>query len=66
MTDFHHKKSLGQHFLKDKNIIRKIVDIAAIQPDEPVWEVGPGMGILTEELLTRQANLTCFEIDSSI
>ncbi|HPR18012.1 MAG TPA: 16S rRNA (adenine(1518)-N(6)/adenine(1519)-N(6))-dimethyltransferase RsmA [Candidatus Cloacimonadota bacterium] len=66
MTDFHYKKSLGQHFLKDKNIIRKIVDIAAIQPDEPVWEVGPGMGILTEELLTRQANLTCFEIDAEL
>jgi 16S rRNA (adenine1518-N6/adenine1519-N6)-dimethyltransferase len=66
MTDFHHKKSLGQHFLKDKNIIRKIVDLAEIQPDEPVWEIGPGMGILTEELLHRKAKLTCFEIDSAL
>ncbi|MCF7814411.1 MAG: 16S rRNA (adenine(1518)-N(6)/adenine(1519)-N(6))-dimethyltransferase RsmA [Candidatus Cloacimonetes bacterium] len=66
MTDFHHKKSLGQHFLKDKNIIRKIVDIAEIQPGDAVWEIGPGMGILTEELLKRKANLTCFEIDSSL
>ncbi len=66
MTDFHQKKSLGQHFLKDKNIIRKIVDIAEIQPNEPVWEIGPGMGILTEELLNRKAKLTCFEIDSAL
>jgi 16S rRNA (adenine1518-N6/adenine1519-N6)-dimethyltransferase len=66
MNDFHHKKSLGQHFLKDKNIIRKIVNIAEIQPNEPVWEVGPGMGILTEELLNQKADLTCFEIDHSL
>ncbi|MDO9578177.1 MAG: 16S rRNA (adenine(1518)-N(6)/adenine(1519)-N(6))-dimethyltransferase RsmA [Candidatus Cloacimonadales bacterium] len=66
MTDFHHKKSLGQHFLKDKNIIRKIVDIAELQPGEAVWEIGPGMGILTEELLERKSKLTCFEIDSSL
>lgn len=66
MKDFHHKKSLGQHFLKDKNIIRKIVDIAEIKANESVWEIGPGMGILTEELLNRKAILTCFEIDSSL
>lgn len=66
MKDFHHKKSLGQHFLKDKNIIRKIVDIAEIKENEPIWEVGPGMGILTGELLNRKADLTCFEIDSSL
>lgn len=66
MNNFHHKKSLGQHFLKDKNIIRKIVDIADIQPGESVWEIGPGKGILTEELLERKSKLTCFEIDSSL
>lgn len=66
MNDFRHKKSLGQHFLKDKNIIRKIADIAEIEPGEKVWEVGPGKGILTEELLKRDAELTCFEIDKSL
>ena len=66
MTNFHHKKSLGQHFLKDKNIIRKIVDIADVQENEQVWEIGPGQGILTEELLNRNCNLTCFEIDKNL
>ena len=66
MTEFHHKKSLGQHFLKDKNIIRKIVDIADVQENEQVWEIGPGKGILTEELLNRNCILTCFEIDENL
>ncbi|MCD4696422.1 MAG: 16S rRNA (adenine(1518)-N(6)/adenine(1519)-N(6))-dimethyltransferase RsmA, partial [Bacteroidales bacterium] len=66
MNTFHHKKSLGQHFLKDKNIIRKIVDIADVQENEQVWEIGPGKGILTEELLNRNCKLTCFEIDENL
>jgi len=66
MKDFHQKKSLGQHFLKDKNIIKKIVDLAEIKENEQVWEVGPGKGILTEELLERKSDLTCFEIDKSL
>ncbi|RLC49053.1 MAG: ribosomal RNA small subunit methyltransferase A [Candidatus Cloacimonadota bacterium] len=66
MADFHHKKSLGQHFLKDKNIIRKIVDLAEIQSHESVWEVGPGKGILTEELVKRGIKPTCFEIDNTL
>jgi 16S rRNA (adenine1518-N6/adenine1519-N6)-dimethyltransferase len=66
MDNFHHKKSLGQHFLKDKNIVRKIVDIANVQKNEQVWEIGPGKGILTEELLNRNCNLTCFEIDENL
>ena len=66
MTNFHQKKSLGQHFLKDKNIVRKIVDIADVQENEQVWEIGPGKGILTEELLNRNCNLTCFEIDENL
>ncbi len=66
MNNFHQKKSLGQHFLKDKNIIRKIVDIADIQENEQVWEIGSGKGILTEELLNRNCKLTCFEIDENL
>ncbi len=66
MNNFHHKKSLGQHFLKDKNIIRKIVNIAGVQENEQVWEIGPGKGILTEELLNRNCKLTCFEIDDNL
>lgn len=63
---FKHKKKLGQHFLKDKNIVRKIVKIADIKPDDYVWEIGSGKGILTEELLNRNCNLTTFEIDEKL
>jgi len=66
MNEFKHKKSLGQHFLKDKNIIRKIVDAADINEGEAVWEVGPGKGSLTEELLYKKCKLTCFEIDKTL
>jgi len=60
------KKSLGQHFLTDKNIVRKIVNIADIQASDFVWEVGPGKGILTEELLQTGCDLTAFEIDEKL
>ena len=66
MKKFRQKKSLGQHFLKDKNVVKKIADLAEIQENELVWEVGPGKGILTQELLLQTNNLTCFEIDDSL
>ncbi len=66
MKKFRQKKSLGQHFLKDKNIVRKIADLAEIEENELVWEVGPGKGILTQELLLQKCNLTCFEIDETL
>jgi len=66
MKKFKHKKSLGQHFLKDKNVVKKIVDLAEIKEDEAVWEIGPGKGILTEELLNQTGELTCFEIDETL
>lgn len=58
------KKKLGQHFLKDKNIARKIVDsLGATVPN--VLEVGPGMGVLTRYLLERPGfNLHVVEIDA--
>jgi len=66
MKEFRHKKSLGQHFLNDKNVIKKIVDLGNLEEGEPVWEVGPGKGVLTEELLERKCDLTCFEIDDTL
>jgi len=66
MKKFKHKKSLGQHFLKDKNVVKKIVDLAEIEENETIWEVGPGKGILTEELLNQNSDLTCFEIDETL
>jgi len=57
------KKSLGQHFLKDRNIAMKIVD--ALRPTSlPVIEIGPGTGVLTQFLLERKdIRLTLVEID---
>jgi len=57
------KKSLGQHFLIDKNIAEKIIRLADISEDDTVWEIGPGSGILTEKLLDRCGKLFAFEID---
>lgn len=58
------KKNLGQHFLTDKNIARKIVDsLSVTTPD--VLEVGPGMGVLTQLLLQKpELNVHVVEIDS--
>ncbi len=57
------KKNLGQHFLTDQNIARKIVDSLGNEiPD--VLEIGPGMGVLTQYLLQRnEINLHVIEID---
>lgn len=57
------KKSLGQHFLTDKNIARKIVRESGVTIQDEVWEIGPGKGILTECLLEKCKTLTIFEID---
>ena len=43
-------KRLGQHFLIDPNIVRKIVVVAELGPSDHVLEIGPGRGILTEAL----------------
>ena len=47
------KKSLGQNFLIDKNIIKKIIELGNIQNEDSVLEVGPGTGNLTNEILTK-------------
>ena len=56
------KKHLGQHFLTDKNIVRKMVALVP-QSDSTVYEIGPGTGILTEGLIERGFPVTAFEID---
>jgi len=58
------KKHLGQHFLKDKNILRKIADSAQITPQDTVIEIGAGGGALTEELVKRSPKaVIAVEID---
>jgi 16S rRNA (adenine1518-N6/adenine1519-N6)-dimethyltransferase len=58
----HPKKSLGQHFLNDKNIAKKIVSSIEGQPSL-VIEIGPGMGVLTQFLIANSSNLKVVEID---
>ena len=49
-----HKKSLGQNFLIDKNIIKKIVDEGSLKHYDFVLEIGPGSGNLTEFILKKR------------
>ncbi len=57
------KKSLGQHFLNSPTVLAKIISAANIQPNETILEIGPGTGILTEELLKKETNITAIEKD---
>ena len=60
------KKSLGQNFLKDKKIIKKIVDISNISKEDVILEVGPGKGSLTEVLLEKAKKVFVIEKDLRI
>lgn len=57
------RKSLGQHFLVDDNIVGLILDAAMIAAGEPVLEVGPGIGTLTDALLSAGAVVVAVERD---
>ena len=61
--DVRAKKHLGQHFLTDQNIARNIVDSLSFEGYKKVLEVGPGMGVLTKFLLTKDAEIYVAEID---
>jgi len=58
------KKNLGQHFLTDLTIARRIADTVDACPDLPVLEVGPGMGVMTQFLIEKPRPFKVVEIDS--
>ena len=58
------KKNLGQHFLTDLTIARRIADTVDACPGLPVLEVGPGMGVLTQYLVKKNRPVRVVEIDS--
>lgn len=60
------KKSLGQNFLTDINVLHNIVDAAEISEEDDVIEVGPGIGALTEQLAKRAHQVMAFEIDERL
>lgn len=57
------QKKFGQNFLVNADARKKIIDSLDIDENSTVWEVGPGLGSMTDEILGRGAKLTAFEID---
>ena len=66
MIDFDFKKSLGQNFLNDENIINKIVDNASIDKDTLVIEIGPGAGALSKKTIPLSGYTILYEIDTRL
>ena len=60
------KKKYGQNFLNDSNLSDEILDIAKIDEETEVLEIGPGLGFLTEKLIENSKFLTAFEIDDDL
>lgn len=60
------KKSLGQHWLKDRFVLASIADDANITSTDTVLEIGPGLGTLTSELLRRAKKVIAVELDESL
>ena len=58
------KKKIGQHFLSDDNIAKKIIDLVNFKNYRHIIEVGPGMGALTDHLVYSAKKLTLIEIDN--
>ena len=64
--DVKFKKKYGQNFLKDNNIVKRIVNCADIDKNSLVIEVGPGGAIMTRELAIRAKNVIAYEIDTDL
>lgn len=60
------RHSLGQNFLIDQNLVRRLVDAAQVAAGDLVVEVGPGTGVLTDELLLRGAHVIACELDDGL
>ena len=60
------KKSLGQHWLKDRDVLMSIADEADITENDTVLEIGPGLGTLTSELLRRAKKVVAVELDQDL
>jgi 16S rRNA (adenine1518-N6/adenine1519-N6)-dimethyltransferase len=60
------RKGLGQHFLADPNILRKIVDAAELTPEATVLEIGPGLGTLTRWLTQAAGRVVAVELDEAM
>ena len=59
-------KALGQHWLRDRDILSAIADEADLSRGDTVLEIGPGLGTLTSELLRRAGKVVAVEFDSDL
>lgn len=66
MYNFDFKKTLGQNFLKDDNIVNKIVNATEYKKNNLVIEIGPGAGALTKKLLSKVDKALLYEIDTRL
>lgn len=57
---------LGQNFLADRRVARRIVQAAGVEPDDHILEIGPGRGALTRDLAARAARLVAVELDAAL
>jgi 16S rRNA (adenine1518-N6/adenine1519-N6)-dimethyltransferase len=64
--DIRTKKRLGQHFLIDDAVLEKILNAANLTPDDTVIEVGPGLGLMTQELARRAGWVIAIELDNRL
>jgi len=62
----HPRKRLGQHFLSDAGIARRIVELAQLDGTQRVLEIGPGLGALTQQLLPHARELWLIEVDRDL
>lgn len=60
------KKSLGQHWLKDRDVLAHVADCAELEAEDTVLEIGPGLGTLTSELLRRSKKVIAVEFDEDL
>lgn len=63
---FHTKKSYGQNFLRDRQVVAEIIAAAAIGSEDRVIEIGPGLGALTDDLLQKAQEVNIIEIDKDL
>lgn len=63
INGFSMQKKFGQNFLINSEARKKLIDTLQVDESTSVWEVGPGLGAMTSEILERNARLTVFEID---
>lgn len=59
-------KSLGQHWLRDRDVLAHIAELADVQPGDTALEIGPGLGTLTSELLRRADKVIAVEFDAEL